>query len=453
MPVTVGDLLEEAQRASWDLALGITDPVANHRDERDRHLAAWGQLAAAGARALRVVPDVDRNTYRDVLLTLDQLAGLKPTARPPHPGLLRTRDLLAASADLLDVRRSDVAASTGRDRAALRDRLGAVLEAAARATVIHDEATSPTSRSRARAGFGSYRAGLDNLIVQLRAVTTTMPGQRGSTLTDLVAARDSDSGSAAALEQWERAALGALHVETAGVATRSVQAIAVDAALIAHVSARAFTAAAGGGEVLAWAADEVRAGLDDEARAWVRASQSWTGLRGGGQVGEELALASRTLRAAVSDQFRTGGGWKPSGELGATTDAGALASFGRRGAQVLNRVAAVQHATVRAMVGEGVVVIAAQTAVRDVRPVPVELARSARRGAWVPLAVEWPRARQIVDAAAAVEQRARTARGLSDATVRPPAMRPRPDVRTPPAQTGSRRSRSQDRFPDLAPER
>lgn len=312
--MTVGELLEQAQRQSWDLVRPLSVPGQRPsvvaRDLVREQLAGWPDLARAGDRALRATAGGGRSArYEPALTVLRAVASrrLESSAdESPFAGLCL---VLGAAADLMHAPESRTGLLDG-DLDACRDKIAAVLETVARTTAGYAELTSLKNQE----GFGHRRRELEDLAGSLQAAMVTRPGHRAGSLDDL-GVPNPGSDLQCSVAAWRRSVEDHLRPGVAAGSPHVLHAVAVAAAFTSRSVAASFSAASEAGAVDPGAGAHAAASFATAAMTWRAAAVHWHDLRGGPSPPAEHLAIDAALRAAIREQFHSPQGWLSGREI------------------------------------------------------------------------------------------------------------------------------------------
>lgn len=365
--VTVGELLDQAQRQSWDLvqsmpAAGPSRSVVA-RDLSRAQLAGWPELAKVGARALRATAGgAVLARYKPALAALDVLAAAPATtaaAPSPFGELCLT---LGAVADVTVTSEGRVSL-LDRDLDACRDKIGAVLETAARTTAGYLELSAPTAKPAV--GIGKRRQ-LAAVIETLSAAPSTRPGHRAGSMDDL-GVPDPDSDLQVAVAAWRNSVGHNIAPQVAATSPRVLYVVAIEAAFTSRTVAAAFSAAAEAEAIDPGAGVHAATSFVAAATNWQRTAAQWHHLRGAAGPPEEHLAVAAALRAAITERFHSPQGWLSGREIAdgqSLADLAQLAGEARWISAQLNAAVAPCADVTRILVEHGAV-LAPRPAVRD----------------------------------------------------------------------------------------
>lgn len=314
MMVTVGELLDQAQRQSWDLVQSAltTGPSrrAVARDLYRAQLAGWPELARVGARALRATSGgAALPRYKPALDALDVLAASPATtaaATSPFGALCST---LGVVADLTVTSEGRVGLLDG-DLEACRDKIGAILQTAARTTAGYIELSAPTTQPIVR------RRQLAEVIEALSAATSTRPGHRAGSMDDL-GIPNPDIDLQVAVSAWRRSVEHYITPHVAVTSPRVLYVVAIEAAFTSRSVAAAFSAAAEAEAIDPGAGAHAATSFATAGTKWQRTAAQWHHLRGAASPPAEHLAVAATLRAAITERFHSPQGWMSGRELAA----------------------------------------------------------------------------------------------------------------------------------------
>lgn len=327
MTTSTGELVDQAQRVAWDLVQALPDSSWHRRAEAralvEGHLRGWPALAQAGIRALRstVVPGEDYQRYQPARAALERVAAQVPTEGPGDPRLERLGVIVGAVADLVDG--TALGESwTEQDLAAFRDKIGAVLESAARTTAGYLDVAFTTTPA-----WGRGVRDLTAVAETLHVAAVTHPGRRAGALDD-VGVPEHGHRLEEAMRVWAVSVEDHLAFHVSAAAPRTLRAIAREAALVSRATAASMTAG-GHADVLDRAAAQKAAGAAAAAAAqWAKTAETWIDVGGGRNNTPEHFTAGRQLRRAIAETFRAEDGWIRGDQLAAGATPGEVARLG-----------------------------------------------------------------------------------------------------------------------------
>jgi hypothetical protein len=425
VPATAGDLLEQVQRQAWDLAVALPDHewtrVREAAGQVRGHVAAWPQLAAAAAYALRStpLPVEQRRELGPALGVLDRVAKRITTrstvANEQSPQMARMTTLLGAVGDLMVDEPRAFESTTTADAMAMRDKIAATVESAARTTYAFTEmAPGLTNQTK-------WPGDLRGLVYELRSVMSTAPGERAGSYDDLAAVVSADPGFSGSVQRWQSVMRGMLTAEGGVTSTTAMRAASEDLSALSQAGAVTMRVGLEVGVLRPREAVVAANALSQAGRAWSEAAGSWTFLRSGGGLSEVQVETSQHLHAALRDMLFDGPTWADPEVIASRVDVPRLAGEMRRVAGMADRLGVEYAKGVGDLVNSEVLVMPARVVVRTVRPVPVELLRPAQRGMWVPVSRDRPEAQVLMRGAEGARQAARVARRAAEATAKTPA--------------------------------
>lgn len=404
MATRAGELVAQAERHAWDLAVelqgrDLARPGEDVKLIGSRQVAAWPRLAASGSRCLEVLPlhFLDRGGQNEMVFHLRHIAGLAgwraAGTAAPDERLVHMTKLLGGTADLLT---GVPAPADYRDVLAIRDRVASILATSARFTRACTDYHQPHS-SRA-----SMLRSLDAIARCSTNVYVTRPGERGSRLEDvLVPDRSGDLPSV--LAQWQAEATRTLVPESAASSTIAVQAVATDMAVILRATATTIQAAGHAGLLDPAAAREAVEHLGRAMSRWVEAARAWTPkVTAGGPRSPEQVQASRQLHDVVQVGWRDNTGWRTPDQLAATIDVRQATRDLLAALPLLEQTARQYAATVETLVRSGVLLTPARALPRG--ELAVEHLTALTHGRWVPLPPTAPEAERLTQSARDVGQ-------------------------------------------------
>lgn len=443
MAATVGELLEQAQRAAWDLARARADlqpgsPMVRARQTWPTlraHLAAWPALARAGQSTLGVIAVWPTTSWRRTPLqrTLERWSDQTPSrdlrspARPdlgqePDPGVDRITHLVAAVGDILTAARPT---RDEEDLTRVESKILAVLETTARATLTHLDQTGLSTNI----GTILARQLLHQMVDHTHEALLRPPGQRDGSYDDLAVYQPGETSLGATITRWGAEARRMLADSRTG--SSGAQRVAADAALLLG-GARTVLAAAD----LYALASRLPAGsattTQTAQRAWSEAARSWPPHLGvPGATDRDFLHASHELGRQIHEELRPEGQWRlPNGVESMPT----LAPVMRQALDTVEQVGR-QYltTTVQWTTGNRLATPARRLDRRELQERP-ELAQAQAAGRWVTLGPDTRHATALVEAATtahAATQAAATAARPGSRAAQHPFGTPIPQPATP----------------------
>ncbi|GAB3583165.1 hypothetical protein [Calidifontibacter terrae] len=384
MATSADDLLGEAHRELQRSARSLPvrgplsgRPAAAH-EAAAASAAAWPRLAAAQASTLRAAPvGPGRQAQLEPVLTrLDRVARQDPPPGiEPDPHLVRAVDLTSAAADAL--RSTAPPPGFTRDATGTIDQVLSSIETAATLTAVYAEwVPEPSNRPRSSEGLPADSAQparwRDLAHVAYASRTTLDPRQRTSEAGEVPILSSRDTGLAAVLERWRRAAHQASQLTVAP--TRDVPLVA-----------------AGLWQIHGVAHDAGIAGSRPAAAAWQAVAVRGWGVtnRIPGPVDQQLRDAAAQLRLELREHGS-------SLATGQGPEADALGQFVRAHSE---STAELHQQQIQSVVQSQQIIVPARALLASLpRPYDPALAEAAHKRRWVALPPESPIATTLLDA-------------------------------------------------------
>lgn len=377
MTASVADLLAGADLLARELAGSATTGESS-----PELVAAWPRLARAAVRVLDALPLAAEPETVQVRSGLDAVAsGRRPL--PESGGAAPDRLVegitlrLGLVADLLvgvprAVSAVDVAAAR-RLRASAMAPVSAVAEVTVASLRRRDVPSSVRWTFRTIEGITEPYARLP-------------VGQRAGHYGDVAAVPAGEPSLDAAIASWAKATVVAL-ADRHTVTGTSLMTAAGDALIVAAAAATTVSAAAQLGLLDRTVAGKAVADLREAHTAW-RMSASWpSAVRLDGIRPQEQMLASRQLRATITDLMRDGPDWLPATRLHDALGVDRLLVVVRRGMHAVANVAVAHYQAIDTVVrGPGRLWVAS-AAVTDTQQRAWLALAGGRRPGWVPMPV------------------------------------------------------------------